>query len=210
MSVLSSERPHDQGVEHSMANDRWNDAPAFPAAHTVDDASNDRQCQVDPAASVSDPKYGRHEEHDENLISSFPSQVSPYKEKAAIRQAAKKQLFCYRRDEYRPHYSPCGHTSVNGQAPVLHIDPEQREEADRRERRPLNGPTVYTLQRQDRSLVRAAHLPSESPKRNCKQTYDPPIGNSHTHHCESPSRQPSNWQPLPPPFHSERLRNDYI
>ena len=72
MSVLSSERPHDQGVEHSMANDRWNDAPALPAAQTVDNASNDRQCQVDPAASVSDPKYGRHEEQDENLISSFP------------------------------------------------------------------------------------------------------------------------------------------
>ena len=87
MSVLSSERPHDQGVEHSMANDRWNDAPAFPAAQTVDNASDDRQCQVDPAASVSDPKYGRHEEHDENLISSFPSQVSPYTTKAAIHQA---------------------------------------------------------------------------------------------------------------------------
>jgi hypothetical protein len=210
MSVLPSERPHDQGVEHSMANDRWNDAPAFPAAQTVDNAGNDRQCQVDPAASVSDSKYGRHEEQDENLISSLPSKVSPYKKKAVIHQAPKKQLLCYRRDEYRPQYFPCGHTTVDRQAPVLHKDPEQRKKADRRERRPLNGHTAYTLQRQDRSIVRAAHLPSESPKHNCKQTYDPPIGNSYTHHCESPSRKPSTWQPLPPPFHSERLRNDYI
>ena len=69
MIVLSSERPHDQGVKHSMANDRWNDAPAFPAAQTVDNASNDRQCQIDSAASVGNRKYGRHEEQDENLIS---------------------------------------------------------------------------------------------------------------------------------------------
>ena len=107
MSVLSSERPHDQGVEHSMANNRWNDAPALPATQTIDNASNGRQCQIDSAASVGNCKYGRHEEHDESLKCSFRMQLSPYKEKAVIHQAAKEKLFCYWRDEYRPQHFSC-------------------------------------------------------------------------------------------------------
>jgi hypothetical protein len=43
MSVLSSERPHDQGVEHGMANNRWNDAAALQATQTIDNAGNGRQ-----------------------------------------------------------------------------------------------------------------------------------------------------------------------
>ncbi len=210
MSVLSSKRPHHQGVEHGMANDRWNGAPTLPAAQTVDNAGNNRQCQIDSATGVSNCKYGRHEEHDANLKCSFPAQVSSYKKKAVIHQAPKKQFFCYRRDEYRPQYFSCGHLSIDGQIPLPHTDPEQRKHGDRRKRRPLNGPAVYTLQRQDQSLVCAAHLPSEFPECNREQPYDPPIGNSHTHHCEAPRGQPRNWQPLPPPFHPERSRNDYF
>ena len=64
MIVLSSERRHDQGVKDRMANDRWNDAPALPAAQTVDNTSNNRQFQIDPATSVGNCKYKRHAEHD--------------------------------------------------------------------------------------------------------------------------------------------------
>ena len=46
MSVLSSERPHDQGVEHCMANNRWYDAAALQATQTIDNAGNGRQCQI--------------------------------------------------------------------------------------------------------------------------------------------------------------------
>ena len=210
MSPLSSERPHDQGVEHSMANNRWKDTPALPAAQTIDNASNDRQRQIDSAASMSNRKYERYAEHDQSLKSSLRVQPSTYKEKAVIHQAAKEELFCYWRDEYRPEHFSCRYLSVDGQIPILHTDPEQGEEGDRRKRCPLNCSPVYTPQRQDRSLVRAAHLPSEFPKCNGEQPYDPPIGNSHTHHCDAPRRQPPNWQPLPPPFHPERLRNDYF
>jgi hypothetical protein len=48
MSVLSSERPHDRGVENGMANDRWDDAPAPPATQTIDNAGNGRQHQIIP------------------------------------------------------------------------------------------------------------------------------------------------------------------
>ena len=61
MSVLSSERAHYQGVEHSVANNRWNDAAALQATQTIDNASNGRQCQINSGASVSACKYGRHE-----------------------------------------------------------------------------------------------------------------------------------------------------
>jgi hypothetical protein len=210
MSALSSERPHDQGIEHGMANNRWKDAPALPAAQTIDNASNDRQRQIDSAASMSNCKYERYAEHDQSLKSSLRVQPSTYNEKAVIHQAAKEELFCYWRDEYRPEHFSCRHLSVDGQVPILHTDPEQREEGDRRKRCPLNCSAIYTPQRQDQSLVRAADLPSEFPKSNCEQPYDPPIGNSHTHHCEAPRRQPRNWQPLPPPFRPERLRNDYF
>ena len=209
MSVLSSEGPHDQGVKHSMANNRWNDAPALQATRTIDNASNGRQCQINSCASVSDCEYGRHEEHDESLKGPFRAQLSSYKEKAVIHQAAKEELFCYWRDEYRPQHFSSGYPSIDRQIPLLHTDPEQQEESDRRKRSPLNSPAVHTLQRQDRGLVRAAHLPSQFPKRNRKQPYNPPIGDSHTHHYEAPRRQPRNWQPLLPPFHSERLRDDY-
>ena len=132
MIVLSSERPHDQGVKDSMANDRWNDAPALPAAQTVDNASNDRQFQIDSAASVGNCKYERHEEHDENLKCSFRAQVSSYKEKAVIHQAAKEQLLRYWRDEYRPQHLSRWHLSIDRKTPVVHTYPEQREESDRR------------------------------------------------------------------------------
>jgi len=210
MSLLSSERPHDQGIEQSMANNRWNDTAALQTTQTIDNASNDRQCQVNSAASVSDCKYGRHEEHDEGFKSPFRAQLSSYKEKAVIHQAAKEELFGYGRDEYRPQHFSCGHLSIDGQIPLLHADAEQQKEGDRRERRPLNSRAIHPLKRQDRSLVRAAHLPSEFPKCNCEQPYYPPIGNSHTYHREAPRYQPRNWQPLPPPFHSERSRNDYF
>ncbi len=210
MSVLSSESPHDQGVEHCMANNRWNHAPALQATQTVDNGSDGGQCQIDSAASMSNCKYGRHAEHDENLKSSLRVQPSSYKEKAVIHQAAKEELFCYWRDEYRPEHFSCGYLCVDRQIPLPHTDPEQHEEGDRRKRRPLNSSAVHALQRQGPSLVRAARLPSEFPKCNCNEPYDPPIGNSHTHHCEAPRRKPRNWHPLPPPFHPERLRNDYL
>lgn len=210
MSALSSEHPHDQGIENSMANDRWNDTPAFPATQTVDDASNHRQCQIGSGASVSTCKYRCHEEHDKKLECSFPAQLSSYYKKAVIHQAAKEELFCYWRDEYRPQHFSSWYLSIDRQIPLLHTDPEQREESECREHRPLNCPAAHALQRQDRSLVCAAHLPGEFPKCNRKQPYDPPIGDSHTDHCETPRCQPRNWQPLPPPFHSERLRNDYF
>src|SRR5260370_23180445 len=108
-----------------MANNRWNDAPALQATQTIDNASNGRQCQIDSAASVSDCKYGRDEEHDESFKCSFRVQLSSYKEKAVIHQAAKEELFCYWRYEYRPqHFSPCRHFSIDGQIPLLHTEPE--------------------------------------------------------------------------------------
>jgi hypothetical protein len=210
MIVLSSKRPHDQGVKHRMANDCRNDAPALPAAQTVDNASNDRQFQIDSAASVGNRKYECHAEHDENLKRSFPSQVSSYKEKSVIHQAAKEQLLCYRRDEYRPQHFSRRHLSIDRQTPAGHAYPEQCEEADRRERRRLNCAAVYRLQRQCWSPVRTAHLPSEFPKPNREQAYHPPIGNSRTHHSQAPRRQPCNRKPLPPPFHPGRLRHDYF
>ena len=210
MSVLSSERPHDQGVEHSMANNRWDDAAALQATQTIANACNCRQCQINSVASMSNCKYESYAEHDQSLKSSLRVQPSTYKEKAVIHQAAKEELFCYWRDEYRPEHLSCRYLSVDGQIPILHTAPEQREEGNRRKRRPLNCCAFYTPQRQDRNLVRAAHLPSEFPKCNCEQPYDPPIGNRRTHHCEAPRRQPRNWQPLPPPFHPERVRNDYF
>jgi hypothetical protein len=210
MNVLSSERPHDQSVEHSMANNRRNDAATFQATQTVDNASNGRQYQINSGASVSDCKYGRHEEHDENLKCPIRTQLSSNKEKAVIHQSAKEELFCYWRNEYRPQHFSRWYLSIDRQIPLLHTDPEQREEGECLERRPLDCAAAHALQREDRSLVRAAHLPSEFPKCNCEQPYDPPIGNSHTHHCEAPSRQPRNWQPPPPPFRPERLRNDYF
>jgi hypothetical protein len=210
MIVLSSERPHDQGVKHSMANNRWNDTPALPAAQTVDNTSNHRQFQIDSAASVGNRKYGRHTEHDEHLKCSFPTQVSSCNKKALIHQAAKKQLLRYWRDEYRPEHFPRRHLSIHRQTPIVYAYPEQREEGDRRERRPLNCPAVYTVQRKHWSLVRTAHLPSEFPKPYCEQTYHPPIGNSRTHHSEAPRRQPCNRKPLPPPFHPGKLRHDYF
>ena len=210
MSGLSFERPHYRGVEHSVANNRWNDAAALQATETIDNASNGRQCQINSGASVSNRKYGGHEEHDENLKCTFRAQLSSYKEKAVIHQAAKEELFCYGRDEYRPQHFSWRYPSIDGQVPLLHADAEQQEEGDRRERRPLNSRAIHPLQRQDRSLFRAAHLPSEFPKCNCEQSYDPPIENSHTHHCEAPRCQPRNWQPLPSPFHFERSENDYF
>jgi hypothetical protein len=210
MSVLSTEIPHDKGVEHSMANNRWNDAPALQTTHAIDKTGNGRQRQINSGTSVSDCKYGSHEEHDEGLKCSFRVQLSSYKEKAVIHQSAKEELFCYWRDEYRPQHFSSWYLSIDRQIPLLHTDPEQREEGERRERRPLDCAPAHALQRQDRSLVRAAHLPSEFPKCYSKQPYDPPIGDSHTHHCDAPRRQPRNWQPLPRPFHSERLRNDYF
>ena len=210
MIVLSSERPHDQGVKHSMANDRWNDAPALPAAQTVDNASNHRQFQIDSAPSVGNRKYGRHAEHNENLKCSFPSQISSYKEKSVIHQAPKEQLLRYWRDEYRPQHFCRRHLSIDRQTPAVHAYPEQREESDRGERRRLNCPAVYALQRQHWSPVRTAHLPSEFPKPNREQAYHPPIGNSRTHHSQAPRRQPCNRKPLPPPFHLGRLRHDYF
>jgi hypothetical protein len=197
MIVLSSERPHDQGVKDRMANDRWNDAPALPAAQTVDNTSNDRQFQIDSATSVGNRKYKRHAEHNENLKYLFPSQVSSYKEKSVIHQAAKEQLLCYRRDKYRPQHPSPWNLSIDRQTPVVHAYPEYREERDRRERRRLNCPAVYALQRKRWSLVRTAHLPSEFPKPNCEQTYHPPIGNSRTHHSHAPRHQPRNGKPLP-------------
>lgn len=210
MSVLSSERPHDQGIEHSVANNRWNDAAALQATQAIDNASNYRQCQINSSASMSDCKYGRHEEHDESLKCPFRAQLSSYEEKAVIHQAAKEELFRYWRDEYRPQHFCCRYFSIDRQIPLLYTDPEQREESDRRKSRPLNSRSVHSLQRQDGRLVRAAHLPGEFPKCNGKRPYHPPIGDRHAHHCEAPRRQPCNWQPLPPPFHSERLRYDYF
>jgi hypothetical protein len=210
MSALSSESPHDQGVEQSMANNRWDDAPGPQAAQTIDNASNGRQCQIDSAAGVSNCKYGGYEEHDESLKYPFRAQLSSHKEKAVIHQAAKEELFGYWRDEHRPKHFPCRYLSIDRQIFLLHADPEQQEEDGRRKRRPLNSPAVHTLQRQDWSLVRAAYLPSEFPKCNGKHPYDPPKGDSHTHHCEAPRRQPRNWQPPLPPSHTERLRNDYF
>jgi len=145
MSVLSSERPHDQGVEQSMTNNRWNDAAALQATQTIDNASDGRQCQINSGASVRDCKYGRHEEHDEGLKCPFRAQLPSYKEKAVIHQAAKEELFCYRRNERRPQHFSGGDLSIDGQIPLLHADPEQREEDDRCKRRPLNSRAIHPL-----------------------------------------------------------------
>src|ERR1700733_5243258 len=104
--------------------DRWNDAPALPAAKTVDNASNDRQFQIDSPASVGNRKYERHAEHDENLKRPFPSQISSYKEKSVIHQAPKEQLLGYWRDEYRPQHFRRRHLSIDGQTPAVHAYPE--------------------------------------------------------------------------------------
>ena len=176
MIVLSSESPHEQGVEHSMANNCWNDAPALQATQTVDNASNGRQCQIDSAASVSNCKYGRHEEHDESLEGPFRAQLSSYKEKAVIHQAAKEEFFCYWGDEYRPQHFSSWYFSIDRQIPLLHTDPEQREEGDRRERRRSNCAAVYTLQRQNWSPVRTAQ--------DRKSTR---LNSSHQHRSRMPS-----------------------
>ena len=119
MSVLSSERPHDQGVKHSMANNRWNDAPALPAAQTIDNASNDRQCPdrfrvrawatANTNATKSMTKISN---------ARFRAQLSSYKEKSVIHQAAKEQLFCYWRDEYRPQHFSRRYLSIDRQTPA--------------------------------------------------------------------------------------------
>src|SRR5436305_1636912 len=100
MSALSSERPHNETVEHSVTNNRWNDAATLQATQTIDNASNGRQCQINSDSGVGDCKYGRHEEHDESLKCPFRTQLSSYKEKTVVHQAAKEELFCYWRDEY--------------------------------------------------------------------------------------------------------------
>jgi hypothetical protein len=210
MRSLSSECRHDESVESSMANDSRNDAPTLPATQAVDNASNNRQRVIDSAASMSNSKYQRYEEHDKKFKYWLPAQASPDKENAVIHQATKEQLLSDRRDEHRPHRLCCWHPSMNGQIPMHYTNAEQCEESNRPTSRPPDRAGVCTLQRKDWSLVRAAHLPSELPKCNSEHPYDPPIRNSRAHHSQAPRRQPRDRKPFPPPFHSERLRNDHL
>jgi len=66
MIFLTSECPHDQGVKHSMAHDRWHDAPALPAAQTVDNASNHRSAVASVKLAGQQPS-----QHLETLLASW-------------------------------------------------------------------------------------------------------------------------------------------